>query len=119
MVVGGKASTTDDQEIAYGPWRVMTHKRFGNKPTMKVGPTKEIDPDPNNKWSGKAITSTSSPKSHNAYISDVLRSSKRQAALGQDDLDFNRCTSPTFMTSGLNEQIGGVSNLSMAWIIFV
>lgn len=107
VAVGGKASTTDDQETAYGPWLVMTHKRFGNRPTMKVGPTKELNLILATSGVGRPLLACHPPRVTMLLFRDGLRSSKRKAALGQDDLGFNRCTSPTFMTSGLNEPIGG------------
>lgn len=107
MAVGGKASTTDDQETAYGPWLVMTHKRFGNRLTMKVGPTKELNLILATSGVGRPLLACHPPRVTMLIFRDGLRSSKRKAALGQDDLGFNRCTSATFMTFGLNEPIGG------------
>ncbi|KAF3959910.1 hypothetical protein CMV_015323 [Castanea mollissima] len=103
---GDKVSTTDEQDTTYGPWLVVTRRRHDNRPTKKVGPTKDTVRDPMDRGSGETNTNASPPKSFIENKLDGMCISKRKMSLGQDVMGLDRNGVTVLMPIGPMEQAG-------------
>lgn len=82
VAADGKASTTDDQELTYGPWLVVTRRRNGNKPAKKEWSTKDAEHNPKSMGSGKAKSVLSYPSNFHTCSLGGPNNSKRKVVLG-------------------------------------